>query len=141
MSGALALAAASPRNALDGLGLVARGACIPRSHRTVAITEVLLARLPLPEHCTDSSLRPTLSLSVTEACWLSWSFGQTIALAYLRGYVRALRECRLVHDIFVSLYLQLTGISQTGAYNSHGVLLSIWHLHLMLFTSLIVINE
>ena len=44
---------------LDHQALVASGTCVPRSHRTLAIGEMVLGRLPCPGHCEDSRLRCT----------------------------------------------------------------------------------
>lgn len=57
MSGALAFAAAAQEAPLDLLPLVDKEACIPGSHRSVAIVKTVLDRLPPPGHCTDSRLR------------------------------------------------------------------------------------
>ena len=57
MSSALVFVAAALGIPLDHLALVARGACIPGSHATVAIGEMVHDRLPPPGHCTGSALR------------------------------------------------------------------------------------
>ena len=44
---------------LDHQALVASGTCVPGSHRTLAIGEMVLGRLPCPGHCEDSRLRCT----------------------------------------------------------------------------------
>lgn len=51
-----------------------RGACIPESHGTVAIKEVVLGRLSLTEHCTDNRLRHTPVFLCRRPLGLFWSF-------------------------------------------------------------------
>ena len=54
------------------------GVCIPRSHGTVPIREMVLGRLPPPEHCPGSALKHTPSLSKEEVSLLVlelWSEG------------------------------------------------------------------
>lgn len=53
---------------------VTRGPCIPESHGTVAIKEVVLGRLLLTEHCTDSRLRHTPIFLCRKPLGLFWSF-------------------------------------------------------------------
>ena len=52
------------------------GTCIPGPHRTLAIREMVLKRLPPPGHCVASELNPQpppqASLSVKEASLPSW---------------------------------------------------------------------
>lgn len=44
---------------LDQLALMVKAACIPGSHRTVAIGELVLGRLQSPQHYADGRLRHT----------------------------------------------------------------------------------
>lgn len=48
---------------LDALGLVAIEVSILGSPKTVTTKQTALVRLPLPEHCTKSIVKYTLSLS------------------------------------------------------------------------------
>lgn len=64
---------------LDLLALVARGACVPGSHRTVTIGERVLGRVPSPGHRADLRLKHTPVLSLKEAYLLVlelWPKGQ-----------------------------------------------------------------
>ena len=58
----------------EGLILVARRACIPGSHRTMAIGKMTLRRPPPPGHCTDKKLRH-----------IPKSFSEGSLLLYLRA--------------------------------------------------------
>ena len=60
--------------ALDHLALVAREACVPDSCETAAVGEMVLGRLPPPEHCTNSVLRHSAG---------SWSFCEGASLLVL----------------------------------------------------------
>lgn len=51
------MSAATQRMPLNHLALVARGACIPGSHGSVAIEEIVLERLSSPGHFADRRLR------------------------------------------------------------------------------------
>lgn len=64
-SGGLVFVVAAQGMSLDCLAPVARGACIPRYHRTVAIRESS-CRLPSLGHCTEGRLKHSPSLSVRE---------------------------------------------------------------------------
>lgn len=55
---------------LHHLALVTRGACIPGSHRTVAIEGIVFGRLPTPGYCPDGRQRHNPSFSVKEATLL-----------------------------------------------------------------------
>lgn len=71
---------------LDLLALVARGACVPWSHRNITIEETVLGRLPSPGLCTDSRLKHTPGLSMKEAYLLIlelWPQGQASDLAHM----------------------------------------------------------
>lgn len=46
ISGALVFMAATPEIPLDGLALVTRSICVPGSHGTVTIREMVLGRVP-----------------------------------------------------------------------------------------------
>ena len=48
MSGALVFTAAAEGIPLDCLALMAKGACVPQSYKTVTIGETVLGRLPTP---------------------------------------------------------------------------------------------
>ena len=67
ISGALVYVAAAQEIPLKCLALVARGACVPGSHGTVAIGETVPRRLPSLGYCTHSRLKQTPSLSLKEA--------------------------------------------------------------------------
>ena len=61
-------------------------ACIPGSHRTVAIREVVLGRLPPPGHRTDNGLKHTPRLSMKEVSLLVlelWHEGLASGLAHI----------------------------------------------------------
>lgn len=107
---------------LDYLALVARGACVPGAHRTVAIGERVLGRLRSPGHCIDSRLRHTsqgfceggLFVCPGALAWeASFRFGTHIV-----AYSSALKEHRLWMPSwhYPSAFLQLTGISPKRAY-------------------------
>ena len=89
-SGALGFAAAAWQMPLGHLPLIIKGACIPESHATVAIREIVLGRQPPPGHCTDWNT-PSVFLWKRPIC-LFWSFS-------LRGRLpvwltsRGLRTC------------------------------------------------
>lgn len=61
LSRALISTAAAQGMPLDHLALVARKACVSRSHQTITIGERVLGRLPSPGNCTHSRLKHTLS--------------------------------------------------------------------------------
>ena len=61
VSAAQVYAAATQRTPLNFLVLMTSPpACIPESHRTMAIGKMILGKLPLQGHCTDIRLRHTL---------------------------------------------------------------------------------
>lgn len=57
MSGARLLHLVFVIDTCDCLALVARGACVPGSHRSVTTREMVLGMLPPPENQTDSRLK------------------------------------------------------------------------------------
>lgn len=63
-------AAAAQGTPLDSLMLLAKGSCIPASHRIVVIRKTVLVRFPCPGHYVDSKLRYNHNLSVKEASLL-----------------------------------------------------------------------
>ena len=65
-SSPLVFAAAALGMPLDCLALVARWACVPGSHKTVTIREIVVGRLTPPKHCTDRRLKRILSFFVKE---------------------------------------------------------------------------
>ena len=87
MSGAPGFVTDALGIALDHLALVAREACVPDSCETVAVGEMVLGRLPPPEHCMDSRLKqlsppprpPAVFLRDRSIC-LSRRFGLKVRL-------------------------------------------------------------
>lgn len=59
-----------PADALLLLCSRGQGLCVPGLHGTIIIGETVIHRLLPPGHCTNSKLKPILSLSVKEAYFI-----------------------------------------------------------------------
>ena len=103
-------AQATQRILLHHLALVARGACVPGSHRTIAMGEAVLCRLSPPGHHIDSSLKHTPSLSVRKSYLHVLELhpeGETSGLHIPTGYAGALRDTGQGMPSLHSLYTLL----------------------------------
>ena len=95
--------------------------CIPGSHGTVPITEMVLGRLPPPEHCPGSALKhtPSPSEDVSLLVLELWSEGWLQAWLTFSGCVAAFREGRLSAVVaswhLPSASLHLTSITQKSS--------------------------
>lgn len=119
ISGAAILAAVAWGMSLDYLALVARRACVLGSHRTVAIEEKVLGRLPAPTHCINSNQRhaPVLSLKVFLVL-VHQPEGEFRCGMYQTAYRVVLQDCRLWTPSWCSPsdLLQLNGIYRKRVY-------------------------
>lgn len=108
MSGALVFTAAAQGMPFDQEALVTRRTCTPRSHRTVAIRETVIGRIPSSGHCTQSRLKSTPNISVKGAYLLVledqlWS--RLPVWHTSRDLGGTIRKCRSGNTIFIlSLY-------------------------------------
>lgn len=67
MSGVPVFVATAQGAPLECLALETRRICVPEIHWIIIIREIVLLKLSPTGHCTDSRLKHTCSLSVTEA--------------------------------------------------------------------------
>ena len=101
---------------LDHLALVERGTCIPGSHRTVKVRKTVPGRLPAPEYCKDSRHIPSLSEKKCIClCWSRLQVWHTSRGPQNHSWGRQARRLYL-YTICLPCYIQLTSISQKGAY-------------------------